>query len=42
MSDDEESPGIPGFKRWTSIYLLVFAVFVLLVIGLAILSRVYA
>ena len=42
MSDDEEPPGVPGFRTWRSVYLLVFAVFVLVVIGLAILSRAYA
>ena len=42
MNDDEEPPGVPGFRTWRSVYLLVFAVFVLVVIGLAILSRAYA
>lgn len=42
MPDDDESPGVPGFKSWRGVYLLVFAAFVLVVIGLTILSRVYA
>jgi hypothetical protein len=42
MNDDDESPGVPGFRTWRGIYLLVFAAFVLVVIGLAILARVYA
>ena len=42
MNDNEESPGVPGFRTWRGVYLLVFAMFVLVVIGLAILSRVYA
>ncbi|MGH7945770.1 MAG: hypothetical protein ACREH8_21805 [Opitutaceae bacterium] len=42
MPDDDESPGVSGFRTWRGVYLLVFAVFVLVVIGLAILSRVYA
>ena len=42
MPDDEESPGVPGFHSWGRVYLLVFAAFILMVIGLAILSRVYA
>ena len=42
MNDDEESPGVPGFRSWRSVYVLVFAVFVLVVAGLTILSRVYA
>jgi hypothetical protein len=42
MKDDDESPGVPGFRTWRGVYVLVFGVFVLVVIGLAILSRVYA
>ena len=42
MNDKEESPGVPGFRTWRGVYLFVFAAFVLVVIGLAILSRVYA
>jgi hypothetical protein len=42
MNDDDESPGVPGFRTWRGIYLLVFAAFVIVVIGLAILARVYA
>ena len=38
----EESPGVPGFRTWRSVYVFVFAAFVLVVIGLAILARVYA
>jgi hypothetical protein len=38
----EEAPGVPGFRSWGSVYVFVFAAFVLLVIGLAVLSRVYA
>ena len=39
---DDESPGVPGFRTWRGVYLLVFAVFVLVVVALAIFSRVYA
>lgn len=42
MPDDDDSPGVPGFRSWGRVYLLVFAAFVIVVIGLAILSRVYA
>jgi hypothetical protein len=42
MNDDDESPGVPGFRNWRGIYLLVFAAFILVVIGLAIFARVYA
>ena len=38
----EEAPAVPGFRSWGSVYVFVFAAFVLLVIGLAVLSRVYA
>lgn len=39
---DDESPGVPGFRTWRGVYLFVFTVFVLVVVGLAIFSRVYA
>jgi len=42
MNDKEESPVVPGFRTWRGVYVFVFAAFVLVVIGLAILSRVYA
>lgn len=42
MNDDDESPGVPGFRHWRSVYVFVFAAFVFMVIALAILSRVYA
>jgi hypothetical protein len=41
-ADDDENPGLPGFRRWREVYVMVFAVFVLVVIALAIFSRVYA
>ena len=37
----DESPGVPCFRTWRGVYLFVFAAFVLVVIALAILSRVY-
>jgi hypothetical protein len=42
MPDDDESPGVPGFRTWRGIYVFVFVVFVLVVIALAIIARVYA
>lgn len=42
MTDDDDSPGVPGFHSWRSVYLFVFIAFVLVVIALAIFSRVYA
>ena len=39
---DNEPPGVPGFRSWRGVYLFVFAWFVLLVILLAIFTRVFA
>lgn len=39
---DDESPGLPGFRRWREVYLLVFVVFVLVVTALAVFSGVFA
>jgi hypothetical protein len=39
---DEDSPGVPGFRTWRGVYLFVFIAFVLMVVALAIFSRVYA
>jgi hypothetical protein len=41
MNDKDEPPGVPGFSTWGGVYLFVFAMFALVVIGLTILSRVY-
>ena len=38
----DESPGVPGFRTWRGVYVFVFLMFVLMVIGLAVFSRVYA
>jgi hypothetical protein len=38
----DESPGLPGFRRWREVYLFVFVVFVGVVIALTIFSSVYA
>ena len=40
--DDDESPGVPGFRTWRGVYLFVFAAFALVVIALAVIARVYA
>lgn len=37
-----DSPGLPGLSTWGAVYLLVFAVFVFVVVGLAVFTRVYA
>jgi hypothetical protein len=38
----EEPPGVPGFRTWRGIYLFVFVSFVLVVVLLALFSRVFA
>ena len=38
----DEPPGVPGFRTWRGVYGFVLAVFLLIVIALAIFSRVYA
>jgi Tfp pilus assembly protein PilX len=42
MNDDDETPGVPGFRTWRGVYLFVFAAFLLVVALLAIFTRVYA
>jgi hypothetical protein len=37
-----EAPGVPGFKTWRGVYLLVFGWFVFVVILLTIFSRLFA
>ena len=39
---NDESPGVPGFRTWRGLYVFVFVAFVLVVVLLAIFSRVYA
>ena len=39
---DNEPPGVPGFQSWRGVYLFVFGWFVLVVILLAIFTRVFA
>jgi hypothetical protein len=38
----DESPGVPGFRTWRGIYLFVFVCFVLVVVLLALFSRLFA
>jgi hypothetical protein len=40
--DNDESPGLPGFRTWRGVYWFVFGAFVLVVAGLALFSRVFA
>jgi hypothetical protein len=39
---DNEPPGVPGFRTWKGVYAFVFGAFILMVIFLAIITRVYA
>lgn len=39
---DDDSPGLPGFRSWRGVYVLVFAVFLLVVAGLTVFSRIYS
>ncbi len=40
--DDDDSPGLPGFRTWRGVYLLVFGCFILAVIALTLFSRFFA
>lgn len=40
-ADDNEPPGVPGFRSWGAVYWFVFGAFVVLVIALAIFSQIY-
>lgn len=41
-SAGDHAPGVPGFRTWPGVYLFVFACFVVVVILLTLLSRLYA
>jgi hypothetical protein len=41
-NDDDEAPGVPGFRSWRGVYAFVFGAFLLLVVVLALFSRAYA
>lgn len=41
-SPEDDSTGLPGFRRWSTVYLLVFVIFVLVVVGLTVFSGVFA
>ena len=38
----EEAPGVPGFRTWGEVYLLVFIWFVIVVVLLTIFTRAFA
>ena len=39
---DTEPPGLPGFRTWRGVYLFVFGWFVLVVVLLAVFSRIFS
>ncbi len=41
-SSDDGSTGVPGFRSWSRVYAFVFAVFVVIVVLLALFSRIFA
>lgn len=38
----DDAPGLPGFRTWRGVYLLVLVFFAAVVIGLTLFSRFYA
>ena len=45
MKDEPENndpPGVPGFRTWRGVYLFVFGCFIVVVVALTIFSRVFA
>lgn len=41
-NDQDDSPGLPGFRTWRGVYLLVLGVFILVVIALTLFTRAFA
>ena len=39
---DAEPPGLPGFRSWRGVYLFVLGWFVLVVVLLAVFSRIFS
>ena len=39
---DTEPPGLPGFRTWRGVYLVVFGWFVLVVILLTVFTRIFS
>ena len=40
--DNDDSPGVPGFRTWRGVYWFVLGCFVLVVLALTLFSRFYA
>jgi hypothetical protein len=41
-AEEDESPGVPGFRTWRGVYVFVLIWFAVVVLALAVFSRVYA
>jgi hypothetical protein len=41
-STDNDSPGVPGFRRWRGVYLFVLGVFIAIVVALTVFTRYFA
>jgi hypothetical protein len=41
-ADENESPGVPGFRTWRGVYLFVFGCFAVVVAALAVFTHVFA
>jgi hypothetical protein len=41
-SDEEEAPGVPGFRTWRGVYWFVVVCFIAIVVALAVFTRVFA
>ena len=40
--ENDESPGLPGFRTWRGVYWFVFGCFLAFVLALTLFSRVFA
>lgn len=40
--DDDDPPGVPGFRTWRGVYVFVFVAFAVVVAALALFAHVYA
>jgi hypothetical protein len=41
-SPDNDSPGVPGFRRWRGVYMFVLGVFIAIVVALTVFTRYFA
>jgi len=40
--EDDNDPGLPGFRTWRGVYIFVLGCFVVVVIALTVISRFFA